>query len=84
MIKRYSHLCTFKACIFIIILGKEQPTYEQFQLEVTYYTMKTSQVKQHFAKINASDARSCLQGEEALQHSTRNLERSPVRKRARL
>ena len=29
-------------------------------LEVIFYTLKTSQVKQHFAKIYASDARSCL------------------------
>ena len=42
-------------------------------LEVTFYTLKTSQVKQHFAKNYASDARRCLQGEEALQFQQETL-----------
>ena len=42
-------------------------------LEVTFYTLKTSQVKQHFAKNYASDARRCLQEEEALQFQQETL-----------
>ena len=71
MIKRYSkHLCTMYIPslhfhhYFLAKNNQLMNSFNQlmnsFNLEITFYIMKTSQVKQHFAKIYASDARSCL------------------------